>query len=427
MIAERTPIDDCFLHDKDRLRHAEAISLLKQNLRPIAGSEPVALADASNRILAEDTAAPHNVPLHNNAAVDGYAFRHSDLSTELMPVGGRIAAGDLDPEPLPSKIAVRIFTGAVMPEGADSVAMQEDCKTEGKTVTLPAGLKVGANCRLAGEDLRSGDLVGTKGIRLSAADIAAMASIGQATLPVFKKLKVTIISSGDELRTVGDDQAPLRVGEVWDVNAPLLSTLLSKLPVDMARTNIVADHQKAVEAVLRDASQTSDIILTTGGASRGAEDHMLAVLDKIGKRHLWQLAVKPGRPMMFGQIPRNEQSADCFYFGLPGNPVAAMVCFLLYVRPSILRLGGAAWSEPPHFPLPAAFEIPKKKPDRREFLRGILETGDDGTVAVNKFARDGSGLISSLRMADGLIEIPEEVTSVKKSQIVDFIPFSSFD
>lgn len=419
-------IDDCFLHDKDRLRHDEVLMLLQERLSPITGAEAVSLEEALGRIAAEDITAPHDVPLHTNAAVDGYAFARSDLGTKPFRVSQRIAAGDLDPSTLEAGTAARIFTGAPMPAGADTVAMQEDCTEDDSKVSLPGGLRKGANCRLAGEDLKVDDVVVRRGKRLGFADLAALASVGTANIHVHESLRVICFSSGNEMRRVGASGKPLRVGEVYDTNWPLLSSLMQRLPVDLTDGGVLGDTAEEVSSAIEAAADGFDIILTTGGASRGEEDHMLATLDKLGKRHLWQLAVKPGRPMMFGQIPR-PSGTDCLFFGLPGNPVAAMVCFLLYTRPTLLRLAGADWETPQRFPLPADFKVTNKKPDRREFLRGILVQSDVGKMRVKKFPRDGSGLISSLREADGLIELPEEVTELEKGAPVSFIPFSSFD
>ena len=421
-----TNIDDCFLHDKERLKHDEALGLLHKNLKCVAGETETPLAKANSRILSANINAPHNVPLHTNAAVDGYAFAHADLNEKAISVSQRIAAGDLSPAALQTGTAARIFTGAVMPKGADSVAMQEDCEVTGKLVRLPAALKSGANCRLAGEDLKSGETVLQAGDVINATRIAAAASIGLSKLPVREKLTIGLLSSGNEMRRVDTHDKKLLAGEVWDANAPMLSALLQALPVNINDHGIVDDTARSVENALTEMASVCDVIITTGGASRGVEDHMLSSLDKLGKRHLWQLAIKPGRPMMFGQIRRQDHQHDCYFFGLPGNPVAALVCFLLYVRPALARLAGANWTEPQRYPLMANFELLNKKTDRREFLRGILKTDAGGNVSVNKFERDGSGLISSLRTADGLIEIPEKVTQVKKGDMVSFLPFSQY-
>ena len=420
-------INDCFLHDKDRLLHDDALALLKDRLTGVTGTEIISCNDALGRILAVDISAPHNVPLHTNSAVDGYAFNHSDLTNSPLPLAGRIAAGDLSPKPLSTNQAVCIFTGAAMPANADTVAMQEDCVEANGAVTLPQSLRVGANCRLAGEDLEEGDFVMNAGMRVRPADLAALASIGIAEVEVRKKLRAILFSNGNEMRAPDDGRGPLLAGQVFDANAPMLSALLSKLPIDLTLGGVINDTAEDALSTIAKASKTFDVIITTGGASRGDEDHMLSTLDKLGKRHLWQLAVKPGRPMMFGQIPRAGNQTDCLFFGLPGNPVAASVCFMLYTRPALMQLGGAHWEVPVRYQVPSGFEIKNKKPDRREFLRGKLASSDDGSMRVDKFMRDGSGLISSLREADGLIEIAEPVTQLDVGDFVSFIPFSSFD
>ncbi len=419
-------INDCFLHDKDRLRHDDALKLLDERLHCIADTEAINSENALGRIVSQNIKAPHNVPLHTNSAVDGYAFNHDDLTGNPLPITSRIAAGDLNPVPLKPNTAARIFTGAAMPPNADTVAMQEDCTEIDGTVELPQTLKIGANCRQAGEDLQSGDRILQAGTRLKPADLAAIATVGFSRIPVFKQLKVALFSNGNEMRQPGASDRPLEPGEVYDANQPLLSALCGGLPLDITPMGIIIDEEQAAYDAIRDASTRFDIIITTGGASRGDEDHMLTTLDSLGSRHLWQLAVKPGRPMMFGQIKRSNPMGDCLFFGLPGNPVAAMVCFLLYVRPALLKLAGGPWYEPPRFKVPALFTLKNKKPDRREFLRGILKNNADGTMTVDKFARDGSGLVSSLREADGLIEIPEDATSVDAGDLVSFIPFTSF-
>ncbi|GGB41885.1 molybdopterin molybdenumtransferase MoeA [Roseibium aquae] len=420
-MSDRSLIDDCFLHDKDRLRHHEALEILKDRLRPVAGTEYVALEDAHRRVLAERITAPRDVPAADNSAVDGYAFRHKDHD----PAGGffkleqRIAAGHPSDREIGPWAAARIFTGALMPPGADTVAMQEDCERheqDGKSfVIVPHGLAKGANRRRAGEDVKQGTVLLEPGRRLRPQDVAAIASTGQETVRVHAHLKVGLMSTGDEIRRPGTD---LPDGGVYDSNHYLLRGLCQSLDVEIEDLGILNDTADRVEAAMRDAAGRCDMLLTTGGASRGEEDHILTSLDQLGERHMWQLAIKPGRPMMFGQI------GDCVFLGLPGNPVAAMVCFLLYARPVLSVLGGGPFTEPQRFLVPAAFEVPKKKPDRREFYRGILTSDETGRTAVTKFTRDGSGLITGLREADGLIEIPEEATRVERGALVTFLPFS---
>ncbi|WP_299471176.1 gephyrin-like molybdotransferase Glp [uncultured Roseibium sp.] len=419
----KTLLDDCFLHDKDRLRHAEALEILKSRLTAITGIETVRLEDALERILAEDLTAPRNVPLADNSAVDGYAFRHADFDEAggFFRLQQRVAAGHASNTLLGPWAAARIFTGAVMPPGSDTVAMQEDCEThvqDGENfVIVPQGLKKGANCRKAGEDVAEGASILQSGQRLRPQDLAAIASTGQPDVQAYTKLNVALISTGDELRRPGE---LITVGDVYDANHFLLRGLADTVPVNIEDLGILKDDEDVVEGTLRDAAAKFDIILTTGGASRGEEDHVLHALDRLGNRHMWQLAIKPGRPMMFGNI------GSCVFLGLPGNPVAAMVCFLLYARPVISVLAGGPFLEPQAFPLPAAFDIPKKKADRREFYRGFLQTDEHGRTCAQKFMRDGSGLITGLREADGLIEIPEDVTHIKKGDTVAFLPFSGF-
>lgn len=414
-------LDDCFLHDSDRMRHREAIELLKTRLVPVADSETVTLDETANRILAEPVLSPRNVPPADNSAVDGYAFAHADYlaGNGRFPITARIAAGSKPPEPLKAGSAVRIFTGAPMPEGADTVAMQEDCDTDdgSGTVTIPPGLKSGSNRRKAGEDLKQGDTIADAATLLTPQHIASIASAGFGEVPVFAKLRVALVSGGDELVEPGNTA---KSGQIYDTNRHMLKALLTRLPVEVTDLGILPDNPAIIKKTLSEAAQNHDAVISSGGTSRGEEDHIVATLDEIGKRHLWQLAVKPGRPMSFGQI------GDTVFFGLPGNPVACMVCFLLYIRPALLRLGGADWHEPMRFPLPAGFEISKKKPGRREFWRGKIVQSGDGRVQLEKFARDGSGLISGLWQSGGLIEVGEDLTAVSPGDLLDFIPWSEF-
>lgn len=415
---KRVALDDCFLHDKDRLKHHEALDILKTQVKPLGDHEEVSLESTLGRVLAQEIIAPNNVPLTDNAAVDGYAFNHTDYleNDGEFEITRRIAAGATEVQTLGKNNAARIFTGAPMPENADSVAMQEDCTVDGKTVKIPTGLKEGANRRRAGEDVKAGAKLYEPGRRITPQDIAALASLGNASVLVSKLIRVAILSTGDELVEPGND---LQRGQVYNSNGPLLESLLRSLPISITRMNTLADDPHAISETMEQVAKTHDVILTTGGASRGEEDHILTVLDAIGRRHMWQLAIKPGRPMTFGHV------GDAAFIGLPGNPVAAFVCFLLYARPVILQLAGANWQNPIGYSLPSAFEIKKKKTDRREFLRGILKH-ENGKLVVDKFTRDGSGLITGLHQSDGLVEISEDVSSLEKGSLVHFIPYSSF-
>ena len=416
-------IDDCFVLDKDRLPHAEAIAILKSRVRPVVGVEQVPVADAAWRFLAEDIVSPRAIPAHDNAAVDGYAFAHAAYDPDqgaTLKVVGQAAAGHPCNETPTRGNTVRIFTGAVMPEGLDTVAMQEDVRLEQKGdelwALIPGGLKAGANRRLAGEDAQEGAVLLELGARLRPQDVASAAATGLGRLACYAKLKVAILSTGDEILRPGES---FSAGKVYDANAPMLRGLVEAADAEAVDLGVLPDRADLVKAALADAARPYDAIVISGGASQGAEDHVVNSLDALGKRHLWQVAIKPGRPMSFGQI------GDCVVLGLPGNPVAVFVCFLIYVRPVLTRLAGGDWPEPQRFPLTAAFSQ-KKKVGRREFWRAKLTEDAGGKPQVAKFPRDGSGLISSLREADGLIEVAEDVAEVKQGDLVDFIPFSSF-
>jgi molybdopterin molybdotransferase len=412
--------DDCFVHDKDRLPHSEALAILKSRVRPVVEMEDVPLNSAAGRYLAEAIVAPRPIPAHDNAAVDGYAFAHSAYDQQAgarFKVVGEASAGHPLAITPPSDSAIRIFTGAVVPSGFDTVAMQEDVRVEKRDqerwATIPPGLKQGANRRRAGEDSKPGTVLVEAGTRLRPQDVASAAACGFAQLRCYAPLKVAILSSGDEILRAGAEFAP---GKVYDANAPMLEGLVEAVGARPVNLGVLPDKADLVRAALIDAARRHNVLVISGGASQGAEDHVAREIDASGKRHLWQIAIKPGRPMSFGQI------GDCVVLSLPGNPVAVFVCFLIYVRPVLARLAGGAWPEPVRYPLPAAFGQTKKA-GRREFWRAQLAM-KDGRLSVTKFPRDGSGLISSLRDADGLIEVAEEVSEVKEGDTVDFIPFA---
>ncbi|MEO0636646.1 MAG: gephyrin-like molybdotransferase Glp [Pseudomonadota bacterium] len=415
--------DDCFVHDRDRLTYDQAIDILRTRLGPLVERIDVDLTDAVGRIAAQPLTAARPIPAFDNSAVDGYAFAfdtlaEADTATQLQ-VSSRVAAGAQQEHPvLQQGTAARIFTGAVMPKGADTVVMQEDCRVseDGMTVLIPAGARPGSNIRKMGEDLNPGDGLVSKGEVLNPRDIARLASAGVSEVPVFKRLKVGLLSSGDELRAPGQELPP---GAVFDANAPMLIAMAKNMPVELHFLGTMADEESEVETALASAAERFDVILTSGGASKGDADHLQTVLNRLGKSHIWQLAIKPGRPMMMGQIGQVP------VFALPGNPVAVFICWCLFVHPALLHMAGATWPEPQRITVPAGFEVTKKKPDRRELYRGWLENRDGVTTAI-KFQRDGSGLISGLQAATGLIEIPEEATSVAPGDLVRFWPLSQF-
>jgi molybdopterin molybdotransferase len=416
-------IDDCFVLDRDRIPHCEALAILKERVSPVIGIEHVPIAEAAGRFLAEPVIAPRAIPAHDNAAVDGYAFSSSAYDTNKgarLKIAGEATAGHPFQGAAPAGSTIRIFTGAVMPAGLDTVAMQEDVGIEERDGThwahVPPGLTAGANRRLAGEDTKAGESLVSTGTRLRPQEVASAAATGLGVVRCYAPLKVAVFSTGDEILRPGESFSE---GKVYDANAPMLHGLIAATGAEVVDMGILPDSAEGVTGALSAASRNFQAIVVSGGASQGQEDHVVRSIDTLGTRHLWQIAIKPGRPMSFGQV------GDCVVLGLPGNPVAVFVCFLIYVRPVLTRLAGGVWPEPVRYPVPAAF-TQKKKKGRREFWRARLSQELDGRLVVTKFPRDGSGLISSLREADGLIEVAEDLENVRMGELVDFIPFSEF-
>ncbi len=409
--------DDCFAFGGKLLPVAEALAMLDARVGAVAEREEIDLGAADGRVLAADLEAAIASPPHDNVAVDGYALRFADLSTTGdtdLRLAGRAAAG----HPLAGRIApgtaVRVFTGAVLPAGADCVVMQEDIRLDAGTITVPVGLKAGANRRLAGEDVAAGAVALAAGARLRPQEIALAAAIGHDRLPVFRRLRLGVFSTGDEIQEPG---TALRPGAVYDANRHMLMALARQLPVDVVDLGILADDRATITRRLGEAAADLDVLVTSGGVSTGEEDHVKAAVEAQGALHFWRIAIKPGRPLALGTI------AGTAFIGLPGNPVAAMVCFLRFARPLILKRAGARDLAPALFRVAAGFSH-KKKPDRREWVRARLARGGDGGLCARKFERQGSGIISSLVQSDGLVEIAEDVTRLEPGTMVDFLPFS---
>ncbi len=411
--------DDCFAFGGELMRADAALKILNSRIAPVATPVDIALTAARGRILAGDIVAGRNVPPHDNAAVDGYAVFFDDLqpdSDTRLPVSGRVAAGQTLGRAAKRGTAVRVLTGAPMPEGPDTVFMQEDCRVDRDAVTLPPGIKRGANRRKAGEDVKSGATILVSGHRLRPQDVGLAASIGITSLSVFRPLKVAIFSTGDELREPGEETPP---GAVYDANRYVLRALLEQLGCEIADYGILRDRPDLVRDTLARAAGECDALVTSGGMSTGEEDHVRDAVAALGSIHFWRLAIRPGRPVALGQV------RGVPFVGLPGNPVAMMVTFLRFARPLLLGLGGANETErEPHlFRVRAAFEI-RKKHGRREWIRARLETGADGVPVAVKYPRDGAGILTSLVESDGLIELPEELTHAPADTMVDFLPFS---
>ncbi|TGD98377.1 gephyrin-like molybdotransferase Glp [Methylobacterium nonmethylotrophicum] len=404
--------DDCFAFGGPLLTVEEAAALVAARVPVLAGTETVSLMQADGRIAATDVVAGLDLPPFDNSAVDGYAVRFADLAPgaeTVLPVRGRLPAGAVPEGAALAGTAARIFTGAPMPPGADTVFMQEDVRRAGDAVALPAGLKAGANRRLAGEDVARGSVVIPAGRRLTPPDLALAAATGHAGLAVRRRLRVAVFSTGDELAEPG---AALRPGAIHDSNRVLLVALLRRLGAEVSDLGILRDDPALLPERLRAAAAGHDLILTSGGVSTGEEDHVKAAVEAAGRLVFWRLAIKPGRPVAMGLI------GDTAFVGLPGNPVAVYVTLLFVVRPLLARLGGATLDPPPSQPARAAFRY-RKKAGRREYVRVSLRRGADGVVEAVKFPRDGAGVLSSLTGSDGLAELPEAVTGVEEGEWVE--------
>lgn len=418
--------DDCFATGAEMMRLADAVGLIETQLGAVTGIEQVALTEARKRILAEDIVAARDVPPADNAAVDGYAVYFADLRPEgetLLPVGGRVAAGrPLDHSPAPGE-AYRIFTGAPLPRaddgsGPDTVVMQEDCALIGGLLQVPAGAKRGANARKRGEDIEAGGIVLRREQRLRPPDIGLAASLGLSVLPVHKKLRVAVFSTGDELRLPGEE---LSCGAIYDSNRYGLIALLQGLACEITDLGILRDDKRDIREALAAAAGTHDAIITSGGVSTGEEDHVRDAVEALGAIHFWRVAIKPGRPIAFGRITAGARQTA--FIGLPGNPVAVMVTFLRLARPAILRLSGAGATAPTIFRVEAGFDFRKKR-ERTEWIRARLERQADGRLVAHKHPKDGSGILTSMTESDGVVEIGDAVHEVKAGEPVDFLPFS---
>jgi molybdopterin molybdotransferase len=408
--------DDCFAFGGQLMSAGDALTILRSKVQAVTEVEAVALSEARGRILAAPVVATRNVPPHDNAAVDGYAVNFEDLrpgEPTILPIGGRTAAGHPLGRPVQRGECIRIFTGAQMPEGADTVLMQEDCRVADGKATLPPGIKRGANRRFAGEDVKRGATVLAAGRRLRPQEIGLAASLGLTTLTVRRKLRVAIFSTGDEVREPGGELPP---GAIFDSNRYTLRALLEGLSCTVTDLGILPDSLDAVRGALAEAAEAHDLVVTSGGMSTGEEDHVKAAIEALGKLHFWRLAIKPGRPVAMGQIGRVP------FMGLPGNPVAVMVTFLLLARPLVLLLSGAEDAPPRLFRVTSGFAYDKKG-SRTEYLRARLKPGAAGWIA-EKFPRDGAGILTSMVESDGLVEIPEGLSHLELGGAVNFLPFS---
>ncbi|NRB33140.1 MAG: molybdopterin molybdenumtransferase MoeA [Rhodobacteraceae bacterium] len=391
----------------------EALDLLRSRLTPVTTQDTVPLAQARGRVLARDVVALRSNPPQANSAVDGYGFAGGlEAGPHEMPlIPGRSAAGVPFDGGVPKGSALRILTGAAVPEGVETVILEEDVTTDGTRIAMNGPLKRGANTRRAGEDVMAGDIALRAGRVLDPGDLALAAAVGQGDLPVRARLRVAVLSTGDELVEPGGQAGP---GQIFDANRPMLLALVEQMgavPIDMGR---VSDDRAVLRARMDAAAEKADLILTSGGASAGDEDHVSALLREAGALQHWRIAIKPGRPLalaLWQGVP---------VFGLPGNPVAALTCALVFAAPAMRVLAGAEWRAPQGMMLPAGFEK-RKKPGRREFLRARLR---DGMVEI--FRSEGSGLTSGLSWAEGLVELPDSAMEITRGDLVRYIPMTGF-
>lgn len=396
---------------------ADAHARVVAAMRPIADVESVALDVALDRVLAADVVATVDVPPHDNAAMDGYAFA-AGPDVAALTIVGIARAGHPHGDVVPAGACVRILTGAAMPAGCDTVVAQEDARVDGGVVRLARSLPPGRNRRRAGEDLAKGSVVLARGRRLTPADVGLLASLGEAGATVVRRPRVAVFSTGAELVDPG---APLAPGAIRDANRPVLLALLARLGVDTVDLGIVGDDAAALEHAMRRAAGDADAIVTSGGVSVGDADHTREALARAGDVDFWSLAIKPGRPMAFGRIRGDDETGGAWLFALPGNPVATMVVFCAIVRDALERLAGAAPTTRPTIDAIADAAI-DKAPGRTEFVRGIVERRD-GRWHVRPTGSQGSGVLRSMSEADGLVVLAHDRGPVAVGDAVEVWPF----
>ena len=414
--------DDCFAFAGPLLPLADMERLIAERVMPVSETERVALSGARLRVTAADVIAPVDLPPFDNSAVDGYAVRHADLKADgetALPIQGRLTAGKVATNEFKPGTAMRIFTGAPMPRGADTVFMQEDTREESGALILPSGLKQGANRRLAGEDVRAGSVAFTASTVLEAQHVALAAALGLTHIDVRRRLKAAIFSTGDEVIEPGSKRGP---AAIFDANRYLLSELLTRLGIAVTDLGILGDDPNTLSHALSGAAGGHDLVLTSGGVSTGEADYVRCAAERAGKLVFWRVGIKPGRPVAMGVIRGKNNTAA--FVGLPGNPVAVFVTFMKVVRPLLRRLAGAKPHDPLPLPVRSAFAYTKKK-GRREYVRVSLRVRADGEVEAVKHPQDGAGILTSLTETDGLLEFLENVTEIKAGDRVGFLSYAS--
>ena len=409
-------------YDPQALSADRVNEFLAQLVQPVTATEAVGVFDALDRVLATDVVSPISVPPHDNSAMDGFAFDSARLQPGqplTLRVAGTAFAGKAWTGALGTDQCLKIMTGAIMPAALDTVVPLEFVKVEGDRVEIPPGVvAAGDNRRLLGEDLMAGQPALRRGQTLGPAALGLIASLGLPTVTVFRRIRVAYFSTGDEILTLGE---PIREGAVFDSNRYTVFGLLKRLGVDVIDMGVVRDEPALLEAAFRSAATLADAIITSGGVSMGEADHTKAMMKQLGDVAFWRIAMRPGRPMAVGRITEGGKSS--LLFGLPGNPVAVMVTFLAFVRPALQRLmGGAATS--PVLLQAKSLEPLRKKPGRTEYQRGIVSRAGDGSLTVRITGNQGSGVLSSMVEANGLIVLHHSQGNVAVGDSVDVMMFS---
>lgn len=402
--------------DPDSLSADIALTKILDEITPIQGTEKLSLRAALDRVLAEDVFSGVNVPSHINSAMDGYAVNGDDLpqsGTTELKVAGTVFAGN----PLTQKITrgncARIMTGGVMPEGTDTVVIQERTERTGDVIRIGADTRPGDNVRQAGEDIAIGDMILAKGTRLTPADLGLIASLGIGEVMVTRKPRVAFFSTGDELQSIGEK---LQAGNVYDSNRYTLHGMLSRLGVELIDMGVIRDVREDLDKAFTEAASYADVVITSGGVSVGEADYIKEILARLGQVNFWKVAIKPGRPLAFGKLN------NAWFFGLPGNPVSVMVTFYQFVQPALHKLMARQYIEPLTTRATCLSKL-KKRPGRVEYQRGIMEKDETGRLVVHITGAQGSGILSSMSQANCFIILPMESEGVQPGTEVEVQPF----
>lgn len=401
-----------------KLDVAEAQHRIWQDCTPISGYQKISLREALHRILAESIRSPIDVPAHTNSAVDGYAVHHHDTptnGTQSLRVIGTAFAGKPFTGTLQRGQAVRIMTGAVLPDGADCVIMQEQVQAKQDHIEIGNQHSQNENVRHAGEDLAAGQVALVQGKRLQPADLGLLASLGINEIRVWRRLRVAFFSTGNELRSLGE---PLVTGQIYDSNRYTLWGMLKALDLDLIDLGVIRDDPQSLRETLLTAAAEADAIITSGGVSVGEADYMREIMQNLGRMHFWQIAMKPGRPLAYGRIAGKP------LFGLPGNPVAVMVTFYQFVQPALLKLGGVSEVQAPRsFRVCSASRF-RKLPGRTEYQRAVLFIDEQGELRVRSFGKQGSGILRSMSEANCLVVLAKDIDTIQEGDWVEVQPFA---